>query len=361
MRRGMEDPAGFRHALLAWYADRRRDLPWRHTSDPYAILVAEVLLQQTRVETGEAYYRRLLERFPSVESLADAQEEEVLRVWEGLGYYRRARHLHRAAQEIVAKHEGRVPRDPEVLESLPGVGPYTAGAVASIAYGVPVPAVDGNVTRVVSRLYAVEEDVTRTTTQRRIRRKAADLVPAQDPGAFNQALMDLGAQVCLPRRPRCAACPVTSWCEARSRGVEGSLPRTPRRKEVPTVAAAFALVEREGRILLVRREADDLLGGLWALPGGELRPDEVPEQGLRRLVREQCGAAVRAEAPVGSHRHTFSHRRWAARAFRCRLVDKSDAGKGRWVPREELADLPLVPFHRDFLDRSADPSLDDFA
>lgn len=354
----MEDPEGFRKALLRWYAGNRRNLPWRRSRDPYAILVAEVLLQQTRIAAGEAYYRRFLERFPTVESLAAADEEAVLRAWEGLGYYRRARHLHRAAREIVARHDGRVPADPEALAALPGVGPYTAGAVASIAYGVPVPAVDGNVVRVLARLCRIEEDVTRAATKRAIRERAAPLVPAEDPGTWNQALMELGSLVCVPKAPRCPACPVAAWCQARAAGVEAELPRIRPRPQVPEVPAAFAVVERDGRLLLVRRPRDALLGGLWALPGGELGEGEEPREGLRRRVREQSGVDVEPGPVLGRRDHVFSHRRWRAVAYGCAVDGLPEVGEDAcWATREDLKYLPLVPFHRELLRSATTPPL----
>lgn len=355
----MEDSEAFRDALRAWYRHHRRDLPWRRTRDPYAILVSEVLLQQTRIEAGVDYYHRFLTRFPTAEALARASEEEVLRAWEGLGYYRRARLLHRAAREIVDRHGGRVPSDAETLASLPGVGPYTAGAVASIAFGQPVPAVDGNVVRVLSRLFCLEGDVTRAATKRSLQNHARALMPENDPGTYNQALMELGALVCLPKGPRCGRCPVLKWCEARARGVEATLPRRKAPREVPELPAAFAIVKWDGRVLLVRRARDGLLGGLWSLPGGELRPGEKARPTLRRRVREAAGLEVQPGAEVGSHVHTFSHKRWDAVAIRCDLEEPgpllSDA---RWASLEELTNLPMVPFHRVLLRKAgaaADP------
>lgn len=358
----MEDRPGFREALLAWYRTHRRDLPWRRTRDPYAILVSEVLLQQTRIEAGTPYYRRFLERFPTVQALAAAHEEEVLQAWEGLGYYRRARLLHRAAREIVEGHGGEVPSTVEALTSLPGVGPYTAGAVASIAHGRAVPAVDGNVVRVLARLHCLEEDMTRAVGRVRVERRAAALVPSDDPGTFNQALMELGALVCLPQAPRCERCPVVPWCQARARGKESALPYRPRRTETPEVPAAFAVVERQGCVLLVQRRDEALLGGLWALPGGEVDSDAGVRDELPRLVRDSCGLDVDVESEVGRHLHTFSHKRWRAVALRCEAKSGRElAPHARWVPREDLENLPLVPFHRAFLENLVSPSLDRFS
>jgi A/G-specific adenine glycosylase len=357
----VEDLGAFQDALLAWYRNSRRDLPWRRTKDPYAILVSEVLLQQTRIAAAESYYRRFMDRFPTLQALARGDPEEVLHVWEGLGYYHRARRLQAAAKEIVRNHGGRIPRHPDALRALPGVGPYTAGAVASIAYGHRTPAVDGNVTRVLARVYRIEEDVTQASTKRLVRDHATRLVPDEEPGTFNQALMELGALVCLPRRPRCETCPVLPWCQARAARVETSLPRRGKISAVPTVAAAFALLERGNEVLLVRRAEDELLGGLWALPGGEVAEGKSPELELRRLLRERHGVNARPGPKIGHQIHTFSHKRWDAVALRCELEgDPVPRSNQRWVRRGELGDLPLVPFHRAFLERSDSTSLEAF-
>lgn len=358
----MDDLKAFRRALLAWYRKNRRDLPWRRTRDPYAILVSEVLLQQTPIRAGESYFQRFMARFPAVHVLAHAALDEVLRVWEGLGYYRRARLLHAAAKEIVERHGGRVPRDVTALVALPGIGPYTAGAVASIAYGQPVPAVDGNVTRVLARLHRIDEDMALAATKARILDHATRLVPRRGPGTFNQALMELGALVCLPKAPRCDQCPVVAWCAARAAGQETSLPRRGPRFAVPSITAVFALLEGPEGVLLVRRVREELLGGLWALPGGEIEEGEAPREGLRRLLRERYGLNVEPGPEIAHHVHTFSHKRWDAIGIRC------DAGgiraappDMRWVPRDGLDRLPLVPFHRAFLGRGRSPSLEAFA
>ncbi|MFQ5908678.1 MAG: A/G-specific adenine glycosylase [Thermoplasmata archaeon] len=361
MATAVEEIGAFRDALLAWYEGNRRDLPWRHTRDPYAILVSEILLQQTRTAAAESYYRRFMDRFPTPHALAEAGPEEVLHAWEGLGYYGRARRLHAAAKEIVKVHGGLVPRRPDVLRTLPGVGPYTAGAVASIAYEQKAPAVDGNVTRVLARVYRIEEDVGLSSTKRLIRARATRLVPDRVPGTFNQAFMELGALVCLPRKPRCKACPIRPWCQARAARVETTLPRRGKVSAVPTLAAVFALLERHDKVLLVRRGEDELLGGLWALPGGELAGTESPGRGLRRLLRERHGVRARPGPEIGRHVHTFSHKRWDAVAIRCELEeDPILSAHQRWIRREELGDLPLVPFHRAFLEEHGSPSLEAF-
>src|SRR6266487_3808009 len=259
-----------RRRLLSWYDANRRDLPWRRTRDPYRILVAEYLLQRTRIVSGTPYYERFVARFPSIQDLAAASLDDVLAVWEGLGFYRRARNLHAAARAIVERHGGQLPESFEELAALPGMGPYTAGAVASIAFGVPVPAVDGNVTRVIARLFRVREDVSKAVSRHRIAELASRLVPPERPGAFNQAMMDLGATVCTPIVPRCPECPMEGICVARAAGEERVLPVSNALRPPRTVPVVFGLVRRRDRVLLVRRPAKGLLAGLWALPGGEM-------------------------------------------------------------------------------------------
>ena len=345
---GEPAPIDVRAPLLAWYDANRRDLPWRRTRDPYRILVAEVLLQRTRVASGVPYYERFLARFPTVRDLAAAPLDDVLAAWEGLGFYRRAKHLHAAAQAIVNRHGGTVPRSYEVLAALPGIGPYTAGAIASIAFGLPVPAVDGNVTRVISRLFRIRSDVTRGTARRRIAELAGDLVSVDRAGAFNQAMMELGATICTPVSPACERCPVEGLCLARAAGEEREIPLSGRRAAVRTVRVAFALIEAKGRVLLVRRKPGELLGGLWSLPGGEIPPERPERESVRELVKEQTGVAVNIRSRWASIARTFSHRKWSGSIYRgAPQKPPRSHGDIRWIPISEALRLPLVPFHRD--------------
>ncbi len=336
--------------LLAWFDAGHRDMPWRRAKDPYRILLAEYLLQRTRVVSGMPYYERFLERFPDVAALAAAREEEVLQAWEGLGFYRRARNLHAAAKVIVRDYGGHIPSDSATLATLPGIGPYTAGAVASIAFGERVPAVDGNATRVLSRLFRVEVDVTTPPGRAQIEGIARAMVPADRPGAFNQALMDLGSTVCTPRRPACVPCPMAAVCLARRAGVQSSLPRMPARRPPVSVPVSFAYVRSRGRTLLIRRPDGDLLGGLWALPGGEIPSERRARDALQRLVAEQAGVRVQVRDAVAPIAHTFSHRRWSGSVFRCTARGRSRASPSvRWAADDELSRLPLVPGHRKLL------------
>jgi A/G-specific adenine glycosylase len=258
-----------RRALLGWYDRAARDLPWRRTRDPYAIWVSEAMLQQTTVDTVVPYYERFLSRYPDAASLALADEDALLAVWSGLGYYRRARLLKAGAGRIVVEHGGRVPSRLEEIRALPGVGRYTAGAIASIAFGVMTPVVDGNVVRVLSRLFAIPPNPrsSETAAREEIWRLADGLVPAPRPGDWNQALMELGATVCRPARPACGACPVARDCAALAEGDPTRYPSPKKRPDVVRASAALVVIERGGRILLVRRPGTEILGGLWELPG----------------------------------------------------------------------------------------------
>jgi A/G-specific adenine glycosylase len=318
--------------LLRWFARHRRDMPWRRTQDPYAVWVCEVMLQQTQVATVRDYFARFMRRFPNVRSLARAPRDEVLKAWEGLGYYARARNLHNAAIAVVRQHAGRLPRSVEALRRLPGIGPYTAGAVASIAFGLDEPVLDGNVTRVLSRLFCVRGGPWQPRVRRRLWRLARRLIPPGRAGVFNQALMDLGATVCVPRRPRCEACPVEPLCLARARGEEGRLPRRRKRGRLPHHTIVAGVIRRRGRILIDRRPADGLLGGLWELPGGKVEAGETLAAALRREVREEVGLSVRVGRPVATVKHAYTHFRITLHAFECVAA----AGRARAIACEEV-------------------------
>jgi A/G-specific adenine glycosylase len=339
-----------RDALLDWYRANRRDLPWRRLRDPYAVWISEAMLQQTRVETVIPYWERFLARFPDVGALAAAETDEVLRHWAGLGYYSRARNLHRAARIVASRHGARLPDTAEALRELPGVGRYTAGAVASIAFDRPEPVVDGNVARVLVRLHAIREDPKRPAVAARLWELAGGLVRGPRPGDLNQALMELGALVCSPRAPRCGICPLRRRCAAHRAGEAEALPVRTRRAKPRAVEAVAALVVRRGRVLAVRRPAPGLLGGLWELPGGELAPRERPEAGLRRALLARTGLAVAGAARRGEVRHDFTHRRLRLHVFRCDTargrvrLDGFDAH--RWLPPAALAALPQATVSR---------------
>ena len=341
--------------LVAWYRNARRDLPWRRTRDPYAIWVSEIMLQQTRVAVVVPYWQRWMARFPTPAALAAAELDDVLSAWSGLGYYRRARNLHRGAREVVARYRGRLPDNAGELRSLPGIGRYTAGAIASMAFDRREPLVDGNVARVLARLFAVEEDVKRPAGQARIWQLAGELVPADAPGDFNQGLMELGATVCTPAAPRCSDCPLATRCAARAAGRERELPRLsarPRDADKPILAAAAAWVERGGRVLLAQRAPEGLFGGLWELP-------QAPSRAALGRLLAGFGLAWRAPAdPVHRHRQVLSHRRLAidlyAAAATGRLAGTRAVAvyrRAAWHPPGALDHLGLAAASRGFLGR----------
>lgn len=332
----------FSTRLLAWFAANARDLPWRRERTPYRVWVAEMMLQQTQAHTVVPYYERFLARFPDVQTLAEAPLEDVLKMWEGLGYYARARHLHAAAQEIVAEHNGQLPDTFEELLALPGIGRYTAGAVASIAFGRDVTAVDGNARRVLARMLAIREPL----KPREWETLAASLLPSGQAGAFNEALMELGATVCTPRAPHCETCPICNLCQAYTLGEQESLPVRRPRREIPHYdVTAAVLVCDDGRVLVTQRNADDMLGGLWEFPGGKREGDETLAECLAREMREELGIEIEVGEPLTLVEHAYTHFLITLHAFHCWLIAGEprclDCAAFRWVTLAELDALPM--------------------
>ncbi len=336
--------ATLRRALLRWYDTNRRDLPWRRSRDPYAIWISETMLQQTRVETVIPYYERFLERFPDVETLASADCEDVYQRWAGLGYYSRARNLHAAAQKVVDEFGGSLPSDSSALRSLPGIGRYTAGALASIAFDRPEPVVDGNVARVLTRVFGIREDIGSKRVLDRLWQEAGALARGRRPGDLNQALMELGATICLARAPRCLACPLVRHCNAYRAGDAEALPVKTAKAVPRRVQATAAWLERRGQVLVVRRPEGVLLGGLWELPGGPLAASEPPAAGLRRALRERIGLRVARARRVGDIEHGFTHRLLRLHVFRCEppagRIRLAEYDRHKWVTVDTLATLP---------------------
>ena len=349
-----------RPRLLAWYDAHRRDLPWRSGGDtppdPYRVWLSEVMLQQTRVETVKPYYTRWLARFPTLASLAAAPLDDVLKAWEGLGYYSRGRNLHRAAREVADRHAGQVPGDPAAFRALPGVGRYTAGAVLSIAFGLPEPVVDGNVRRVFSRWM----DDPRPTDGA-LWELASRMVPGERPGDLNQALMELGATVCTPRAPRCLACPVADLCAARAAGTQHDRPARRNARPVPRETQAVAVVEREGRYLIARRPVDTRLGGLWEFPGTLRARGESAGRAAERAVREGLGLEVRAGGPIAVVVHRFTHVEVSYEAVRCQLLAGEERPLGydawTWATPERLQAHALPVAQRKIAALALEPSL----
>ena len=343
-----------RQRLLRWYQSEGRRLPWRETRDPYAIWISEAMLQQTRVETVIPYYHRFLERFPDVQSLARAELDDVLRTWAGLGYYSRARKLRSAATQLVERFGGRLPEGVEQLRSLPGIGPYTAGAIASIAFDRPAPVVDGNVSRVLSRLFALRAPPATAAGRTRLWREAELLAQCPTPGDLNQALMELGATVCLPRQPRCSTCPIAALCRAREQGDPTAYPtptpaRPPQRRR-----GVAALLLRRGRALAVRRPEGGLLGGLWELPGGEFPVERSPRRcgpaAARALLEERVGLRPARLTRRGDFEYAFTHRLLALVVYRAEVpggrVRLQGFTQHRWLAVHRFAELPMATVSR---------------
>lgn len=322
--------------LLDWYDANRRVLPFRGTRDPYAVWISEIMLQQTRTDTVSGYYTRFLNRFPNIAALAQADEQEVLKYWEGLGYYSRARNLHKAAQIMQREYGGRFPTTYEGVRALPGVGDYTAAAVASIAYRLPYPAIDGNLTRVLARVHGVREDIDRPSVKRLIHELGEREIDRQRPGDWNQALMDLGATICVPGTPDCARCPLQAQCDAYAQGDADQLPiRAAARPPVP-VDVGVGLVIAEGRVLTIKRDAA-LLKGLWTFLLCE--GDSTPEGMARKL--EALGMQANRIIPLGEARHVFTHRIWNMKLYRVDLPAMPGRTAGQWADAQTLTGLPL--------------------
>ena len=334
-----------RRRLLAWYTEHRRDLPWRKTRDPYAIWISETMLQQTQVETVIPYYERFLERFPTVFALADADADDLMQEWAGLGYYSRARNLHAAAKTVAYEHDGVVPDEVEGLLTLKGVGRYTAGAIASIAFDRPAPIVDGNVMRVLARVLDLHEDVRGSGMQKRLWEEAANLVQGDRPGDLNQAIMELGATVCTPRSPKCLLCPIRKHCMGLANGDVEKLPVKSKAVRQKKVEAVCGYLTRNGKILAARRPPEGLLGGLWELPGGDMERGETPEGCLERQVRERFDLAVKNSAALGKVKHVFTHRIMTLHVFHAELgagrVRRAEYDAHRWCTENVLGALPF--------------------
>ena len=337
-------------ALLAWYSRHARRLPWRDLPAPYRVWVSEIMLQQTRVETVMAYFERWMERFPTLEALANASEQEVLKAWEGLGYYSRARNLHRAARLVMERYAGRLPADLTELEKLPGIGRYTAGAIASIAYGKDAPALDGNIRRVLARVFNVGVPARSPEGERDLWRLAAASLPSGRAGDYNQALMDLGSSICTPRAPACLICPIAHCCQARALGLQEARPVLDAKPITPHYTVTAAVIYRGSQVLIALRPSSGLLGGLWEFPGGKVEPGETLEDGLRREIIEELGVPIQVGEALGVYRHAYTHFKVTLHAFRCQLDGQEPqalhASEIRWIPLTELDNFPMGKIDR---------------
>lgn len=341
----------FRKKLLAWYHTNKRPLPWRLNGNPYRIFVVEVMLQQTQIKTVLPYYKRWLKTFPDVYSLARAPLDKVLKLWEGLGYYSRARNLHKAAKMIVEQFGGKIPNDLEFLRTLPGIGRYTAGAIASIAFQKPVPLVDGNVFRVLSRIYNCSDDITKPETHHKFYDLAAGLIPESEPGNFNQALMELGSLVCFPEAPNCPACPVKSLCISLKVGDPSKLPVKKNGLKIKKIEMVVGLLKKENKILVRRRPLSGIWGGLWEFPGTIRKKGESLEKSLTDEFEKEIGLFMKIERKIKPIEHRFTHRLAKIYPFECQLTEKQN-GLGfknqniKWADRNSLKKLSFPVPHQ---------------
>jgi A/G-specific adenine glycosylase len=333
-----------RRALLDWYYACGRTLPWRQTRDPYAIWISEIMLQQTQVKTVIPYYERWLVQFPTIAALAAAEQQQVLKAWQGLGYYARARNLHRAAQMIVARFQGQFPTDLPTVLSLPGIGRTTAGGILSAAFNQPVPILDGNVKRVLSRFVALEVPPSKAID--RLWQMSTNLLDPQQPRDFNQALMDLGATLCTPKNPACLLCPWRTHCQAYALNKQTELPMTETRSPIPHKQIGVAVIwNDQQQILIDRRRQEGLLGGLWEFPGGKIEPGETVEACIQREILEELGIEIAVGDRLITVDHTYTHFRVTLNVHHCRHVSGEpqpiECDEVKWVT---LAELDQYPF-----------------
>jgi A/G-specific adenine glycosylase len=327
--------------LLQWFRDTKRDLPWRHTYDPYHVWISEIMLQQTQMDRGVAYFLRWVKRFANVQAVADAEEQEILKYWEGLGYYARARNLHKAAKVIVSDFGGEVPCEHERLLTLPGIGPYTAAAISSVAGNYDVPVIDANVTRVYARLFNIGEPVKERQIQKRLIKIAENLLPEGQARAYNQALMDLGGLVCTPKNPECSECPVASWCASLQAGTVADRPVLGTKKKIITVHKVAGIICWNEKIFIQQRKPDDVWGGLWEFPGGQVMESEPGDQIISSIL-ENSGLSVALVKPITRVVHQYTHHKIFLHCFLCTLEGKNSkpvlasACNYRWIKANEL-------------------------
>jgi A/G-specific adenine glycosylase len=335
----------FNKYLLIWYKSQGRKLPWRGSLNPYTIWVSEIMLQQTRVEAVIPYFERWMERFPSVADLAAASEQEVLSAWEGLGYYSRARNLHKAARIVMEEYGGKLPSDLKALRRLPGIGRYTVGAIASMAFGQDAATLDANLRRVFSRVFNVAQPADSTAGEDILWELAETHLPKGQAGDYNQALMDLGATICVVKKPRCLLCPIQEICLANQLGVQEQRPVLKIKAEISHYTVTAAVIQKNGKVLLAKRPSKGLLGGMWEFPGGKVERDETLEDCLTREIREELDAIISVGEPFGIYKHAYTHFRITLHAFFCELIEGEpkaiEAAELAWVNPGELQHYPM--------------------
>ncbi len=351
-RKILRDISSFHRKLLAWFGLNHRPLPWRDTGDPYLIWVSEVMLQQTQVSTVLRYYPAFIRQFPDISALARADLQHILKSWERMGYYARVRNLHQAARQVMQKYSGVIPREFEEFRKLPGVGSYIAAAVTSIAFQAPYPVLDGNVKRVLSRLHSLEDPVNLSRSDKIFREAAGYLFDAGHPGTYNQAMMELGALVCRPRKPDCASCPVTEFCQAFRTGTQDRFPTRLKKSKTPLYHIATSVICRDGHLLITRRQPSGLLGGLWEFPGGKILPGETAQNACQREAMEELNLRVQILQPLTRVKHAYTHFRIEMEIFLCRYRSGEIRLNGpmdyRWILPEDIAKYPFPAANHKF-------------
>jgi A/G-specific adenine glycosylase len=343
----------FRDDLLGWFITHQRQLPWRQTRNPYHIWVSEVMLQQTQVKNVLSYYPRFLETFPDIQSLAAADLQEVLKAWEGMGYYGRARHLHTAARILARQTGGEIPAEYHRFRKLPGVGEYIGAAVQSLAFDNPYPVVDGNVKRVISRLFCIDSPMNLSVSVRSIRQRAAELFDHDRPGLFNQAVMELGATICRPRQPVCPDCPVSRFCEAYQTNRQNQIPPIIKSKPLPKHHIAVGIISKNKHLLITRRKSSGLLGGLWEFPGGKIKKGETAEEACVREMREEVNLSIEIIGFLTRIKHAYTHFKVVMDVFRCRYQSGEVVLRGpvdyRWITIDEIDMFPFPRANHKFI------------
>ncbi|WP_377891545.1 A/G-specific adenine glycosylase [Alkalihalobacillus sp. R86527] len=337
----------FQKDLINWFKDEQRILPWRENKDPYRVWVSEIMLQQTRVDTVIPYFNNFVEKYPTIDALADAPQEEVLKAWEGLGYYSRARNLQSAVKDVAENYGGVVPDQPREIAKLKGVGPYTAGAILSIAYGVPEPAVDGNVMRVLSRVLGIWEDIAKPSTRKIFEELIREIISTNDPSSFNQGLMELGAIICTPKSPSCLLCPVQSHCRAFQEGSQEELPIKSKKKAPRPVPIAVAVLQDEqGRYLIRKRPEEGLLAGLWEFVNLELTDGGLKEHQLTEYVSREYGVKASIKDEISTFTHVFSHIKWYLTVYKGTVDGMKETETVRFVKESELEQFAFPVAHQ---------------
>jgi len=336
----------FTEDLLQWYRHEKRDLPWRRTDDPYKIWISEIMLQQTRVDTVIPYYNRFVDVFPTVHDLADAGQQQVLKLWEGLGYYSRGRNLHQAAKTVVSDFDGVLPATHDEISKLKGVGPYTSAAILSIAFQKPYAVVDGNVIRVLTRYFGIKEDIRSSKVKNRVQELADELISPDSPGDYNQAVMELGAMVCTPKNPDCNKCPVSSGCVAYNSAQTDIIPYKSPAKKIPHHQIAVGLiVNGNSELLIALRPNNVMLGGLWEFPGGKRQSGESLHQTVTRELNEELGVEVEVFEKYRQLKHAYSHFKITLHAYWCRITEGDPQPRSsmelKWVTLNEIDDYPF--------------------